>query len=351
MNSRYYNFDLLRVICTLCVIILHVSALWIHANNDSSVLGGYFFSEIAYVFNGISRFAVPCFFMLSGGLAFANSKNRDTLYYYTKKKNIIITTIIFSLLYALYVFLKRFCKGYDFNIVVCGTIWELFSGSIFYHLWFLYVIIGIYILTPFLFEFKNKVSSKCYAYVIWMGMAFSSIAYYSSSHMLMWDIGYIVLFIPYYVLGNSIFDNWQQKQCTSNYKALINIVICVLLLVILSVYSCRYMSSYYTDIVNPLSPIIIFISYVIMKNFNCLRVKEIMVISYLSKYSLYIFLFHAGVLDFCRLLLLKYYPVIYAHDFLGISALFVICFLISLVCAILYEKLYLFFSLRICIKK
>lgn len=61
IKSRQSNFDLLRIISTISVVLIHVNATVANSNNISLV--GF---NICSLINIITRFSVPCFVMLSG---------------------------------------------------------------------------------------------------------------------------------------------------------------------------------------------------------------------------------------------------------------------------------------------
>lgn len=67
--KRYNNFDILRILSCIAVIMIHVS---------STYRGDYDFDEKdmlgIIIYNTLSRFAVPCFVMLAGAFALSNKK-------------------------------------------------------------------------------------------------------------------------------------------------------------------------------------------------------------------------------------------------------------------------------------
>ena len=60
-KSRNISFDLLRIISAFSVVMLHVSAEYIHSNPVGSLD-----FQLANFMNSISRFGVPIFVMISG---------------------------------------------------------------------------------------------------------------------------------------------------------------------------------------------------------------------------------------------------------------------------------------------
>ena len=81
--NRQSNFDLLRIISTFAVVLIHVNATVANSNNISLV--GF---NICSLINIITRFSVPCFVMLSGAFILNNEKNAD--YINTFMQNLFI---------------------------------------------------------------------------------------------------------------------------------------------------------------------------------------------------------------------------------------------------------------------
>ena len=77
--SRESNFDLLRILCAFAVIAIHVSAQFVVAMTADPNYAGLEFESVlnSTLWNVLSRFAVPCFVMLSGAFILANNKNAD----------------------------------------------------------------------------------------------------------------------------------------------------------------------------------------------------------------------------------------------------------------------------------
>ena len=86
MSKRENNYDLLRLVSSVAIVALHVSASYLEASTNIGVFGelytkGIFWSSFYNVF---SRFAVPCFIMLAGGFALSQEGNSNYRMYYKK---------------------------------------------------------------------------------------------------------------------------------------------------------------------------------------------------------------------------------------------------------------------------
>lgn len=151
---RDLSMDILRILAAISVVLLHTAATYMYGGNPESPSW-----QTANIFNSLTRFSVPVFIMLSG--AFFLQKEipiRDLYLKYIKR--------LFLLL-----FIWNFCYNittppYELNIrhiLAC-----LFSPSKQgHHLWFMYMLIGLYMLSPF---FKKITDSHLSGYflILWI---------------------------------------------------------------------------------------------------------------------------------------------------------------------------------------
>ena len=88
-KGRENNFDLLRIISMILVISMH-SAIYYKSQYLEVYKGNTEFLLITNFFDSISRFAVPCFMMISGSFLLADKKNIDYTFFYSKMmKNVV----------------------------------------------------------------------------------------------------------------------------------------------------------------------------------------------------------------------------------------------------------------------
>ena len=132
---RVIYFDVLRVLATFTVIVLHLSAQhWA----DTDV-----FSNAWLAFNlygGIVRWSVPIFVMISGALFLG----RDTDIHTILKKNVARIATVFLSWSGCYALVDLVFRHAPLSVVLS----QLITGH--YHLWFLYMIVGLYLLIPLL---------------------------------------------------------------------------------------------------------------------------------------------------------------------------------------------------------
>lgn len=139
-RERTAYFDILRVIAMLAVITCHVAATnW--QLPDIRVSSWKWFN----IYDSISRYGSSIFVMISGALMLNPQKNLSVQRLYKKNiRKIVIVYIFWSLFYALYICWPELTQGAGFRPFIRRAI----TGH--YHMWFLPMIVGLYIITPLL---------------------------------------------------------------------------------------------------------------------------------------------------------------------------------------------------------
>lgn len=195
MRNNLLWIDNLRVISIIFVVLLHVSSYGV-VNFDVH-LDDWMISNI---FDSISRWAVPVFFMISGFLLLDINKD-DTLSEFYKKRvfKIVLPLIIWTIFFMIFQFIKLMYKDMSFNFYD-NVIYPLYLGEPYYHLWFIYTIIVLYLITPFVKYFLNKSKVK-HVFSITIILLLLSILYnlqnYTKSFFLIESLKYL----PYFLLG------------------------------------------------------------------------------------------------------------------------------------------------------
>lgn len=132
--------EILRIIACISVILLHVSAIGVsNLDVNSKEWPAY------VIFNSISRIGVCCFVMISGALFLGGGRGKNICKMY---KKYIFRIAILLIVWSIAFFVLRLLNG-NFESISFKTIMiELING--YYHLWYLWMIIGLYAITPIL---------------------------------------------------------------------------------------------------------------------------------------------------------------------------------------------------------
>ena len=148
-KERILYFDILRIIAIVAVILLHCSG--------QNFRGVDIHSDTWHAFNiyeSISRFGVALFTMVSGALFLSGSQPISQIL----KKNVLRIAVAFIYWSAIYV-----CIFND-NWSIPTVINKLFSGTV--HMWYMFAIIGLYLLVPILRVIVNNVKIAKYFLVL-----------------------------------------------------------------------------------------------------------------------------------------------------------------------------------------
>ncbi|WP_129045393.1 acyltransferase [Companilactobacillus metriopterae] len=157
-QSRIFYLDFIRVIAILLVVFIHVSAIDTVQN-----IGSHTWVTIKLL-NYFAHISVPLFFMISGALLL-NSKRTLSLSYTWKKRipHILIPFLVWSL--ASPIIGGIHAKDLNWSIV-----WDSFR-LVFGHptqitYWFMYPLIGIYILSPVIKALVDNTDKKMLNYIL-----------------------------------------------------------------------------------------------------------------------------------------------------------------------------------------
>ncbi|MGL6262070.1 acyltransferase [Vibrio sp. WXL210] len=142
MRQRVLCFDLMRCVAAIAVIAIHVLAPYRHE------LHAIPFDQwlTAITINGLSRWAVPVFILISGALMLSDTRPFD-LGYYVKRRlgKVFIPFVVWSLFYAMLAGWSA--QGYD-SQVTAEVLGSSLTHATYYHLGFFYYFIPLYFVIP-----------------------------------------------------------------------------------------------------------------------------------------------------------------------------------------------------------
>lgn len=169
---------------------------------------------LAAFINGVSRMGVPLFFMISGFLALSNEATLNIRAFYTKRfSRLVIPFFFWDIVYFV---LNSAAAGTGLSVSLFFT--ELFGHGSKYHLWFVYQIAGIYLLTPFLKMIIDRCSKRAlllFLFVIllqptFLGFINSVQPYFKITPFLALIEGYAGYFVYGYILASFDFSRRQR---------------------------------------------------------------------------------------------------------------------------------------------
>jgi len=158
-NQREYYMDVARVFSMISVILVHAGAItWYDAPFSLYPWGVINLMDI------MSRYCVPVFLMMSGHIFLDPSRNISVKKIYTRYLPRLLAAYFFwSFLYALitsgFVTQRTLANGVGTKLVQ-----DLFWGH--YHMWYMYLIVAMYIITPALRPIAANRSAMRYFLIV-----------------------------------------------------------------------------------------------------------------------------------------------------------------------------------------
>ena len=341
-KERVIYIDLLRILSIFAVIVLHVSAIRWYSTNVAS--NNWL---ILNIYDSAVRWCVPVFIMISGVFFLNPNKSIDNKKLYMKYiLKIILALLVTSFFYYFFIAILNGQK-IDINFIKTSSLYFL-QGKVRYHLWFMYVIVSLYIVTPILRTFIRGAERRDIEYFILVAIIFSTLIpllssfstfnkYFSSLNKINIPLGYSLYFVSGYYLFKYNIKELKKKI----------IYIIGVLAFIFTVIATWRMSlientpkSIFYEYLTPNVVMMSFSIFLFFKDFISkinIKRKCSEVIVLLSKLSFFIYLIHDAILT---LILKTRLEVLLDRSLFGILILTLIIYIISLIISLLFQILY-----------
>lgn len=344
-----YTADAFRIIAILAVVTIHISTSFVNYPPYFHGVSWWF----ANLVDSACRIAVPVFIMLSGALLLDMRKaETHTVYFRKRLKRVGIPLLVWSILYLLW---QEFFWGKQLTAKQVFT--DALSPYIYYHLYFLYIILGLYILVPFfrvlLRQFTKKQQEKTLIFLFFL------VGTIYALNVLVPDLRVtfngLTLFLPYtpYFLAGHFF--WQ-KKITKNRFFVYGGVFCLLtiLTAVLNFYQMVFLGwtnhmtasmdyeRYFYDHFSPNVILMSLLGFMILQNIpthfshtkNSINKKGIL---FFAPIVFGVYLIHPMIID----ILERYFPVFALPNIAEITAPFMMVAKIIVVTAISFVLVFL----------
>jgi len=202
-SPHHYWIDLVRIVAVFQIILVHLSYViffkydllspnWIAAN----------------IYDSFSRMGVPLFFMVSGYLLIGKSEP-NLIFFRKRLVKVGIPTLFWSFFY-LFWRVDAYSSGNMSPLAVALSILKtIYLGDVEIHLWFLYILIGIYLVVPILRVYVSTASRRDLTYFTLMWFVATSIfevvqriTGYKSALVIPVVTGYVGYFVMGYWLAS-----------------------------------------------------------------------------------------------------------------------------------------------------
>ena len=162
-ENRLFYVDAIRAYAILLVVVSHVFAPVCAGMNDYP-------RAVWWVFNVLDsaiRPCVPLFVMISGKLLIGSAREETYLQFAWRRfSKLLLPFFSWSMIYAYY---EARMQGNDFD--AGRSVLEFLQGPTEFHLWFMYMILGLYLVAPFLRRFVRAAAPSELAALLglWFG--------------------------------------------------------------------------------------------------------------------------------------------------------------------------------------
>ncbi len=216
-NSHYIWMDILNVLATLCVILLHCSNDTVH-HWDGTFNMAYLWGIFTHT---VALWAVPVFLMLSGAnLIGYDAQNKGWKAFYIRRfKRIGIPFLAWSLFYFLKFILKPEAET---DLTWQDYITMFINGKYNGHMWFFVPLFALYLTIPFFNAFFRSATNNTIRWMVYFAFIFCSllpfvfnlfeIDYFTNSifplgsnYLIYGFLGYIFVKTDVFKTGNFIY--------------------------------------------------------------------------------------------------------------------------------------------------
>lgn len=193
--------DNARAISCILVIVTHVLGPWIYQLQQLDNINQFF---LLFFFT-ISKLCTPTFLMISGSLLI-QKEYKDLNPHKKRTKRLVNTFMIWSLVYLIFYTLLNVSRGSHYT---ASTYFYFVKDSMLYgsayHLWFMYLIIGLYLFMPAISKIVKRIST--FQFILFFILWTVSLIYIQYSelnsllHLLLSTIGYIGYLLIGYIIN------------------------------------------------------------------------------------------------------------------------------------------------------
>jgi len=218
-TKRHYGLDILRVLACYMVVQIH-SGEFYYIGPIGEVLNTPGARTVGWI-NSLFRSCVPLFVMLSGYFLFPVT---DLKKFLTKRlTRILIPFVIWSVLYAFYQHFRGVTSLEQafINVLRIPVNLAMETG----HLWFVYMLIGIYLFAPIISRWMQDSSKKEMEYFLFFWIITLLVPYIHQIFPMIWGevpwnnhpmLHYFMGYLGYVVLANYLKKFYPQPSVNAN---------------------------------------------------------------------------------------------------------------------------------------
>lgn len=167
-TRRYFYLDLLRAAAISLVVLIHVVSNLVYKYNSLPPSWWW----IANMLDGLARPGVPLFVMISGALLLDPRRAEPPGDFLARRlRKVLLPFLVWS---AVYLGWRVWYHGESLSLG--GMLTALAEGSTYGHLWFVYMLLGLYLAAPILRAFARAADRRLLGYFLLLSLAAACVA-------------------------------------------------------------------------------------------------------------------------------------------------------------------------------
>ena len=211
-GSHIAYIDVLRVLSMISVVFLHTAAGSLRGNLGSPVW------HASNVLTSIMSSSVPIFFMISGAMLLNSEKTLSIGFTFKKRlPKALMPLLSWSLIAVFYFAAMGYIMTAEVNWAdMVSKLRHITSQPVTVHLWFMYALIPLYILSPVLKKMTDALSKDLMRYLLLVWVVFSSVlptlsalapARFQSFFILdpSYNLNFLNGYLGYFIMGYFLF--------------------------------------------------------------------------------------------------------------------------------------------------
>jgi surface polysaccharide O-acyltransferase-like enzyme len=145
------QYDAIRLVAILAIVLLHTAANGVNQLPFNS-------SDwwLANFIDSACRTGVPLFLMLTGALLLNRQGESNHNYYHRRWRRLALPVLVWTLIYLGWSQLKALWKHQPIDL--SQQLWQVITGHPYFHLWFVYMLIGLYAVLPVLRQYWQRLT-------------------------------------------------------------------------------------------------------------------------------------------------------------------------------------------------
>lgn len=208
MAARDPRLDLLRIAASVAVVCVHAAGATVMARAPQRDMAWW----VANLMDSASRWCVPVFVMVTGALLLRPSRDESTSRFYRARYSKLLPPLVFWSVF--YIALRSYIDG-RFDPQDAWS--RLVHGAPHFHLWYLYMLLGLYFVTPWLKRAAAHAGDGELKAMAWAGLGLASITLLSNHFHGVQPTIFIGLFVPY--VPYLLMGHWFARQTASPSRA------------------------------------------------------------------------------------------------------------------------------------